>query len=106
MEWLRFLIAAALLVFGVVIVCIATYGIFKFKYVLNRMHAAAMCDTFALMFSMLGAAVLHGLSFTTLKLILIIVFLWFASPVASHLIARLEVTTNPEGVKKECEVEE
>lgn len=106
MEWIRFLLAAVLLCFGVATVCIATYGIFKFKYVLNRMHAAAMCDTFALMLCMLGVAVLHGLSFTTLKLILIIVFLWFASPVASHLIARLEVTTNPEGLKKECEVEE
>jgi len=30
-----------------------------------------------------------------LKLLLIIVFLWFASPVNSHLIARLEVTINP-----------
>lgn len=105
MEWFRFLVAAMLLLSGVVIVCIATYGIFKFKYALNRMHAAAMCDTFALMLCLLGVAVLCGLSFATLKLILIIVFLWFASPVASHLIARLEVTTNPEGIENECEVE-
>ena len=106
MEWFRFFLAALLLISGEALVCIATYGIFKFKYVLNRMHAAAMCDTFALMLCLLGVAVLCGLSFTTLKLVLIIVFLWFASPVASHLIARLEVTTNPEGLKKECEVEE
>ncbi len=106
MEWIRFLLAAVLLCLGVAIVCVATYGIFKFKYALNRMHAAAMCDTFALMLCLLGVAVFHGLSFTTLKLLLIIVFLWFASPVASHLIARLEVTTNPEGLKKECEVDE
>ena len=106
MEWLRFILAAVLLISGVVVVCIATYGIFKFKYALNRMHAAAMCDTFALMLSLLGVAVLCGLTFTTLKLVLIIVFLWFASPVASHLIARLEVTTNPEGLEKECEVDE
>lgn len=106
MEWFRFLLAAALLCCGVAIVCIATYGIFKFKYALNRMHAAALCDTFALMLSLFGVAVLYGLSFSTAKLLLIIVFLWFASPVASHLIARLEVTTNPEGLKKECEVDE
>lgn len=106
MEWIRFIIAAALLIFGVSIVVIATIGIFKFKYVLNRMHAAAMCDTFALMFSILGVAVLYGFSLTTLKLLLIIIFLWLASPVSSHLIARLEVTTNPEGIKEECEEKE
>ena len=32
--------------------------------------------------------------------------LFLASPVSSHLIARLEVTTNPDGMKEEYEVEE
>lgn len=106
MEWIRLLLAAVLLISGVAIAVIATFGIFKFKYVLNRMHASAMCDTFALMLAVLGTAILHGLSFTTVKLVLIVIFLWLASPVSSHLIARLEVTTNPDGVKEECEVEE
>ena len=69
------------------------------------MHAAAMCDTLALMFALLGVAVIYGFSFTTLKLIVIISMLWLASPVSSHLIARLEVATNEE-IEKECEVEE
>lgn len=103
---MRYLIAAILLMIGIGIACIATVGIFKFKYVLNRMHAAAMCDTLALMICLLGVSVLYGISFITLKLILIIIFLWLASPVSSHLIARLEVTTNPEGKEKEYEVEE
>lgn len=106
MEVIRYLIAAVLLISGVTIACIATFGIFKFKYVLNRMHAAAMCDTLALMICLLGVAVIYGISFVTLKLLLIIIFLWLASPVSSHLIARLEVTTNPDGMKEEYEVEE
>ena len=100
MEVIRYLIAAVLLIFGILIACIATFGIFKFKYVLNRMHAAAMCDTLALMICLLGVAVIYGISFVTLKLLLIIIFLWLASPVSSHLIARLEVTTNPDGMKE------
>ena len=103
---MRYIIAGILLLIGISIVCIATFGIFKFKYVLNRMHAAAMCDTLALMICLLGVSVLYGISYITLKLILIIIFLWLASPVSSHLIARLEVTTNPEGKEKEYEVEE
>ena len=103
---MRYIIAGILLLIGISIACIATFGIFKFKYVLNRMHAAAMCDTLALMICLLGVSVLYGFSYITLKLILIIIFLWLASPVSSHLIARLEVTTNPEGKEKEYEVEE
>ena len=103
---MRYIIAAILLLIGISIACIATFGIFKFKYVLNRMHAAAMCDTLALMICLLGVSVLYGISYITLKLILIIIFLWLASPVSSHLIARLEVTTNPEGKEKEYEVKE
>ena len=102
---MKYIIAGILLLIGISIICIATFGIFKFKYVLNRMHAAAMCDTLALMICLLGVSVLYGISFITLKLILIIIFLWLASPVSSHLIARLEVTTNPDGKQKEYEVE-
>ena len=36
---------------------------------------------------------------------LIFVFLWLTSPVASHLIAGMEVDTVPD-LEKECEVEE
>ena len=36
---------------------------------------------------------------------LIIVFLWNASPISSHLIARLEAMTNPH-LEQHCEVEE
>ena len=48
--------------------------------------------------------VFSGLNFTTLKMALIVVFLWCASPVSSHLIARLEVSTN-DRLKKYCETE-
>ncbi len=51
---------------------------------------------------MIGLMIFSGLNFTTLKMALIIVFLWCASPVSSHLIARLEVFTN-DRLKKYCE---
>lgn len=72
---------------------------FRFHYVLNRMHAAAMGDTLGIGFALLGLIVISGMNFTSLKLFLVIVFLWFSSPVSSHLIARLEVTTDEEKEK-------
>ena len=51
-----------------------------------------------------------ALTSISLKLFLIIVFLWIASPVSSHLIARLEVTTKEDegcyDVKKLGDLEE
>ncbi len=93
-EWARFLIGAALLLCGIGIFVVEMIGVFKFKYVLNRMHAAAMGDTLGIGFALLGLIVMNGFNFTSAKLALVIVFLWFSSPASSHLIARLEMTTN------------
>ncbi|MDY3920264.1 MAG: monovalent cation/H(+) antiporter subunit G [Candidatus Limivivens sp.] len=98
-EWIRFLAGAFLLLMGLGIFVIEMIGIFRFQYVLNRMHAAAMGDTLGIGFSLAGLILMNGMNFTSLKLLFVIVFLWFASPVSSHLIARLEVTTDEEKEK-------
>ena len=92
-----------MLLVGLGIFVIQIFGVFKFKYVLNRMHAAAMGDTLGIGISMTGLIILSGLNVTSLKMALIIVFLWLASPVSSHLISRLEVTTN-ENLREHCEL--
>ena len=110
-EWIRFLIGALFLIGGISVAGIATFGIFRFKYVLNRMHAAALLDTLAILLALIGLMFLcpnvfdgtQEAVFAILKLALVVLFLWFASPVASHLISRLEVTTN-ENLEEECEV--
>lgn len=93
-EWIRFLAGAVCLLCGLGIFLVEMIGVFRFKYVLNRMHAAAMGDTLGIGFALAGLILMSGFTFTSVKLLLVIVFLWFASPVSSHLIARLEVTTN------------
>ena len=95
-EWIRFYLGAFFLILGLVVFAFEIFGVFKFKYVLNRMHAAAMGDTLALFFSLVGLAIIRGLSFDTLKIALIILLFWIASPVSSHMLARMEVETNDE----------
>ena len=58
------------------------------------MHAAAMGDTLGISSCLLGLMFFSGFNFTTLKLALIVLFLWCTSPVSSHVLARLEVATN------------
>ena len=103
LNWIRFIIGTALLLGGFAVFVLQLIGVFKFKYILNRMHAAAMGDTLGIGISMLGLIILSGFNFTSLKMALVIVFLWLASPVSSHLISRLEVVTNKE-IEKECEM--
>ena len=103
LEWARFILGTGLLLACLAIFVVQLLGVFKFKYVLNRMHTAAMGDTLGIGISLTGLILLSGLNFTSLKMGLIIVFLWLASPVSSHLISRLEVTTN-EHLGEKCEL--
>ncbi len=95
-RWIQFVIGAFLLLAGLGLFLVEIIGVFKFQYVLNRMHAAAMGDTLGIGLCLAGLIVMSGWNFTSLKLFLIICFLWFSSPASSHLIARLEVTTDSE----------
>lgn len=104
LEWTQFVVGVGLLFFGIAIFVVQILGVFKFKYVLNRMHAAAMGDTLGIGISLVGLMVLSGLNFTTLKMGLVVAFLWCASPVSSHLIARLETLTN-EHLDEYCEID-
>jgi len=105
MEWVRFCVIALLLLASLGMAVISVAGVFKFKFILNRMHAAAIIDSFALLLAMIGVAVAYGLSFATVKVLLIVLLVWVASPVSGHLIARLEVTTDKH-LSEECEVRE
>lgn len=102
-EWIRFVVGTGLLIVGAVTFLLEVLGVFKFKYVLNRMHAAAMGDTLGIGASLAGLMILFGFRFVTLKLALVLIFLWCASPVSSHLISRLECIIN-EDLKRYCEV--
>ena len=92
---IRLIIAAGLILSGLWALSIAVIGIFRFSTMLNRIHVAAKCDTLGALLVLSGLMVMSGLTVYSLKLFLAIVFLWLCNPVASHLIARAEVRTNP-----------
>ncbi|QNM05483.1 cation:proton antiporter [Qiania dongpingensis] len=94
MEWVRFGISAALLLFGIMMFLAASIGVNRFRRALNRMHAAALGDTLGILFVILGLIIWKGIGFDSLKLLLVVLFFWLASPVAGHMISRLEVTTD------------
>ena len=105
METIRFIFAAIFLLSGVLCMASAVLGMYRFKFVLNRMHTAATADTFGLLLCMIGLIIWKGFGFEAMKMIIIIGFFWISGPVSSHLIARMEVSTN-EKLEEECEVKE
>jgi len=95
MEIFRFTVAALLFTCGLFIFGVATLGLYRLGYVLNRIHASAKCDTLGSLLILLSVCVVMGFSLMTLKLALLIVFIWLTNPVAVHMIGRAEVLTNP-----------
>ena len=92
--WIQFAVGAALITAGVVVLALSLFGVYRFNYVLNRMHAAAMGDTLGILMVLGGLIVMSVFTAVSFKLLLTIVILWLTSPVSSHLIGRLEIHIN------------
>jgi len=73
---------------------VAVAGQYRFRYVLNRMHAASVGDTLGFLLIVAGLCVSCDDGWVILKMLLTVAFLWITSPTGSHLIARLETTTD------------
>ncbi len=101
---IQFIVGAVLIVAGIFVFAVAALGVFKFQYVLNRMHVAAKCDSLGALLILAGCMVLSGFTFMTLKLLLVLLVLWITSPVAAHLVVKAEVKTQNEQESEEFEV--
>ncbi len=104
MEWVRFCAAAICLIFAAAMESIAVYGVYKFRFSMNRMHAAAIGDTLGLAMGALGLVILKGFSWFSLKLLIVVIFLWMTSAVSSHVIMRMSYSIDDD-VKDEVTVE-
>ena len=93
-ETIRFFVTAGCVIAGLLVLCIGVFGVFRFKYAANRMHAAALNDTLGAGLCLIGLAVSAPDAFSAAKLLLVVAFLWLSSPVSSHLLCRLEIETN------------
>lgn len=93
-QWCRFAAASVCFIIGIVFMILAVFGVNRFQRALNRMHAAAMGDTLGILFVFAGLILMRGFTFDSLKLFLVILFFWMASPVSGHMISRLEAMTD------------
>lgn len=96
LEYIRFGASLVCTVAGLFCLISGVLGVYRFKYALSRIHAAALFDTVGIFLMLLGVIIGMGFTVATGKLIVVILFLWVTSPVSGHLIGRMEVTINDE----------
>lgn len=94
MSEIRLILGSVLLFLGVITTLIAILGVFRFRFIMNRMHCAAMIDTLGIALILVGLMVLTGRLDYIPKLAMLMVLLWIGSPIASHLVSRLEIATD------------
>lgn len=81
-------VSALMMLTGGVFGVLGGIGLLRFPDFFSRLHAASMTDTLCA-FLIIGGLVLQaGLSLVTVKLLLILLFMVFTTPTASHALAR------------------
>ncbi len=78
---------------GLFFFTVATVGLLRLPDVYTRLHAATKGDTLGAALILLAMALHGGLERDTLKLLLIIVFIWITTPTASHLVGKAAYRT-------------
>ena len=77
-----------MLVTGGLLIIVGGVGMLRFPDLYTRMHAASVTDTGGAGLVLFGLMLQGGLSLVTVKLVLILWFLLFTGPVASHVLAK------------------
>ncbi|MFN4089651.1 MAG: monovalent cation/H(+) antiporter subunit G [Alphaproteobacteria bacterium] len=86
------LISWACILAGVGLLLAGAIGILRMPDFYTRCHAAGVTDTGATLLIILGLVFQAGFSFVSVKLLLILVFLFFTSPTATHALAHAAYT--------------
>jgi len=81
-------IETILLILGGVTALIGTIGCFKFKDFLSRTHAVSVVDTFSTLLIILSLIIHNGFTLLSIKLFLILVFLYITGSTAIHALTQ------------------
>jgi len=91
MEMILDILSWAFIAGGVIFCLIGGYGLISLKDFYARLHAASLIDTFGVGLIFMGLMFQAGFTLVTAKLILILAFIFFTSPTATHALARAAI---------------
>lgn len=87
---LKDILGGSFILVGLFAFLVGTIGIIRFPDVLSRIHAAAKCDTLGALLCLTGLIIFNGFNIVSLKILLVLIFIWVTNPTASHLIGKAE----------------
>jgi len=87
-ETLLQILSATMLLTGGMFGIIGGIGVLRFPDFYSRLHAAGITDTLCTFLIIGGLLIQAGLALVSIKLLLILLFMIFTSPTASHALAR------------------
>ncbi|MFO8059105.1 MAG: monovalent cation/H(+) antiporter subunit G [Bacillota bacterium] len=73
---------------GAFFFAVGTLGLLRLPDTYTRMHATTKSDTLGIGLIFLALGIHVGFTYTTAKLLLIVVFIWLTNPTATHVVAR------------------
>ena len=84
------ILGAVFMTLGLFVIAVSVLGVFRMDTVLTRMHASSLLDTMGLFLTLLGSAFFICDTAGIIKLAIILLFMWIAAPLTTHLIAKME----------------
>ncbi len=82
------LLSISLILAGTFFFSTGTVGFLRFPDFYSRMHATGKSDTLGAVLSLAGLALYEGFSFTSVKILIIAIFVLLTSPTATHALLR------------------
>jgi len=73
---------------GSILMIIGGIGVLRLPDFFSRMHGAGLTDTIGSGLILVGLVFEAGFSAATLRLVFILLFLWYTSPVGGHALAK------------------
>lgn len=96
MEYLTDILSWVFLVGGSFFVVVGGIGVLRMPDLFTRFHAAGITDTMGAGLILVGLMFQAGLTLVTLKLILLLAFVWFSSPVSTYALSRAALASGQE----------
>ena len=86
---------------GLFFFVVGVVGLVRMPDVFTRMHATTKCDTMGAGLIFLGLIIWQGMSFISLNILVILIFVWLTNPTAAHAIAKSAYQRLESGIKNE-----
>lgn len=85
---LQHIISILLVSLGILFMLVGSIGIIRLPDFYSRTHPVSKSDTLGIIFVILGLVIYEGTTLSSLKLLLVVVFIALSNPVGTHALSR------------------